>query len=101
MIENADKTLRLSRRHMIQSLCGGLGSVGLTALLGPRQADAAAVEEVGDVQRFVNGVHVLLAAAERDRGQPAGREPVGVERMRVLYSDPEIIATRTIDRLQK
>ena len=32
----------LSRRGLIQSLCGGLGGVGLTALLGQRQADAAA-----------------------------------------------------------
>jgi Protein of unknown function (DUF1501) len=34
-------TYDLSRRGLIQSLCGGLGSVGLTALLGERQADAA------------------------------------------------------------
>src|SRR5947207_3022289 len=32
---------RLSRRCMIQSLCGGLGSVGLSALLGEKQASAA------------------------------------------------------------
>jgi hypothetical protein len=31
----------LSRRGMIQQLCGGLGAVGLTALLGERQAEAA------------------------------------------------------------
>ena len=34
---------RLSRRHMIQSLCGGLGSVGLSALLGQQTASAAAI----------------------------------------------------------
>ncbi len=33
----------ISRRGMIQSLCGGLGSVGLSALLGEQQAAAAAV----------------------------------------------------------
>ena len=32
-----------SRRHFIQSLCGGLGSVGLSALLGQQQASAAAL----------------------------------------------------------
>ena len=37
MIEN------LSRRAMIQSLCGGLGSVGLTGLLAGSQAHAAGV----------------------------------------------------------
>jgi hypothetical protein len=31
----------LSRRHMIQSLCGGLGSVGLSAILGQQTASAA------------------------------------------------------------
>src|ERR1700733_12569085 len=31
----------LSRRGMIQQLCGGLGAVGVPALLGQRQADAA------------------------------------------------------------
>jgi len=31
----------LSRRGMIQSICGGLGSVGLAALLGQEQAAAA------------------------------------------------------------
>jgi hypothetical protein len=34
---------RLTRRGMIQSLCGGLGSVGLTALLGESTASAAAL----------------------------------------------------------
>src|SRR5262249_59038703 len=34
---------KLSRRHMIQSLCGGLGSVGLSAILGQQTASAAAV----------------------------------------------------------
>ena len=34
---------RLTRRGMIQSLCGGLGAVGLTALLGEGQASAAAI----------------------------------------------------------
>ena len=34
---------KFSRRHMIQSLCGGLGGVGLTAMFGAQQADAAAV----------------------------------------------------------
>ena len=33
---------RLSRRAMIQSLCGGLGSVGLAGLLGSQAAQAAA-----------------------------------------------------------
>src|ERR1043166_3615947 len=32
----------LSRRHLIQSLCGGLGSVGLTALLSEQTASATA-----------------------------------------------------------
>src|SRR2546423_15693596 len=41
--EKSEKSAALSRRHMIQSLCGGLGGVGLTALLGTRQADAAAL----------------------------------------------------------
>ena len=31
----------LSRRRAIQSLCGGLGSVGLSALLGEKPAAAA------------------------------------------------------------
>src|ERR1700740_3731788 len=31
----------LSRRGMIQSLCGGLGAVGLSALLGEGTAEAA------------------------------------------------------------
>ena len=31
----------LSRRRMIQSLCGGLGSVGLSALLGEKSVSAA------------------------------------------------------------
>ena len=33
----------LSRRGMIQSLCGGLGAVGLSALLGEGTAEAAAL----------------------------------------------------------
>jgi hypothetical protein len=36
-------TETLSRRHMIQSLCGGLGSVGLSAILGQQTASAAAL----------------------------------------------------------
>jgi hypothetical protein len=36
-------TEMLSRRHMIQSLCGGLGSVGLSAILGQQTASAAAL----------------------------------------------------------
>ena len=36
-------TSKFSRRRMIQSLCGGLGSVGLSALLMEQQAKAAAL----------------------------------------------------------
>src|SRR5262245_26637460 len=38
---------KLSRRHMIQSLCGGLGSVGLSAILGQQTASAAAIGRYG------------------------------------------------------
>jgi hypothetical protein len=47
----------LSRRAMIQSLCGGLGSVGLTALLGEKQAAAATAGHYG-------GPHVQAKAKQ-------------------------------------
>src|SRR5258705_11965064 len=34
---------RLSRRELIQSLCGGIGSVGLAGMLAQQQAGAAPV----------------------------------------------------------
>jgi hypothetical protein len=40
-------TENISRRALIQSICGGLGSVGLTALLGEQTASAAAMGHYG------------------------------------------------------
>jgi hypothetical protein len=55
---------QLSRRGMIQSLCGGLGAVGLSALLGEKQADAAALSHYAGPQlprRAKNVIFLFMA----------------------------------------
>jgi hypothetical protein len=51
---------RLTRRGMIQSLCGGLGSVGLTALLGESTASAAALGRYTGPQLPVKAKNVIF-----------------------------------------
>ncbi len=50
---------KLSRRAMIQSLCGGLGSVGLTGLLAGRQACAAPLGHYPGARLPVKAKHVI------------------------------------------
>ncbi len=50
----------LSRRRMIQSLCGGLGSVGLTALLSEQTASAAAVSHYGGPHLPVKAKNIIF-----------------------------------------
>ena len=52
-------TVELSRRSMIQSLCGGLGSIGLNAMLGGH-AQAASVGRYKGPSRPVKAKHVIF-----------------------------------------
>jgi hypothetical protein len=49
----------LSRRALIQSLCGGLGSVGLTGLLSSREMEAAPLGHYGGPRLPVKAKHVI------------------------------------------
>jgi hypothetical protein len=51
---------KVSRREMIQSLCGGLGSVGLSALLAGRPASAAALGHYAGPQLPAKAKHVIF-----------------------------------------
>jgi len=50
---------KLSRRSMIQSLCGGLGAVGLTGILANQQARAAALGHYAGPSTPGNAKHVI------------------------------------------
>ena len=50
----------LSRREMIQSLCGGLGSVGLSAMLSGQQARAASLGYYKGPRLPVKAKHVIF-----------------------------------------
>src|SRR4051812_4169951 len=52
-------TVELSRRSVIQSLCGGLGSIGLNAMLG-EHAQAASLGRYKGPGRPVKAKHVIF-----------------------------------------
>ena len=53
-------TRNLSRREMIESLCGGLGSIGLSALLASETAGAAALSHYAGPRLPAKAKHVIF-----------------------------------------
>lgn len=51
---------RLSRRSLVQSICGGLGSLGLSAILGEQSAEAAAMGHYGGPQLPAKAKNIIF-----------------------------------------
>src|SRR5262245_61665269 len=71
-------------RRASEACCFPRLRVGLTSRLNvllrrQRQREPAAVEEVPHIDVFLDGVHVVLAGAERNGRNAVADKPVGVE----------------------